>query len=205
MNDAVAVAVLQRRRWSWRRRLTVGAVLFVGVGGCLVLVAALLVGYASREAGEREEKCCWEENVTPAWMAEAMGVQVPQTATDRRAGFKTGLQYDVGLLSFTVAAQEADRFLQPLRREGSQMRRNITPKKPGYTSPEGFSHLGLPEPETFVEGMRITSVCGRDAHTPASEALKVCVSVHVHEFKPGTTRVYLGTVNEQSIGKPPPA
>ncbi|NXY98631.1 hypothetical protein HYE82_30490 [Streptomyces sp. BR123] len=158
---------------------------------------------AWRDMAEHDTKCCWEENATPEWMAKTMGFQVPETATDRRAGLKTSSQHDVGLLAFTVPTPEAERFLQPLRREGTEMVPNTHPEKPGYSRSDGFSHLGLPEPETFVEGMRSTSVCPREVKTPESGALRLCVEIHAHEFRPGTTRIYLWAGSEAGIEKPP--
>ncbi|KJY37719.1 hypothetical protein VR46_29965 [Streptomyces sp. NRRL S-444] len=163
----------------------------------------LTVMYGLRYPTEDQKKCCWEQTATPEWVARTMGLQVPQTATDRRAGLHTNVQYDVALLAFTVPTTEADRLLQPLLREGAQMARNRHPEEPGYTRSDGFTHLGLPEPETLVEGMRITSVCPRDAKTPESDALRLCTKIHAHEFQPGTTRIYLWAGSDAPIEKPP--
>ncbi|MFJ7208330.1 hypothetical protein ACIQWR_32975 [Streptomyces sp. NPDC098789] len=127
---------------------------------------------------------------------------MPDAATDRRAGLHSNAQYDVVLLSFTVPTAEADRFLRPLRREGSEMARNRHPEKPGYTRGDGFTRLGLPEPETFVEGMRTVSVCPRDAKTPQSESLRLCAHAHAHEFRAGTTRIYLSASSDAPLEKP---
>ncbi|MFF4421141.1 hypothetical protein ACFY04_10200 [Streptomyces sp. NPDC001549] len=193
------------RRKPWQRRLAIGAWVFsvlcvLGVLGMLVTVV-----YEMRQPAEAERrKCCWEENATPEWTAGVLGVQVPEAATDRRAGLHSNVQYDAALLAFTVTTAEADRFLQPLLREGAQMARNRHPEEPGYTRSDGFGHLGLPEPETFAEGMRITSVCPREAKTPESGALRLCAKIHAHEFQPGTTRIYLWAGSDASIPKPTP-
>ncbi len=162
-----------------------------------------MIMYGLREPAEHQKNCCWEENATPEWAAGVMGLRVPETATDRRAGHHSNLQYEVALLAFAVPTAEVDRFVQPLRREGTQMVPNISPEQPGYTRSDGFSHLGLPEPETFAEGMRSTSICPREAETPESTALRLCAEIHAHEFQPGTTRIYIWASSDASIEKPP--
>ncbi|WP_371617053.1 hypothetical protein [Streptomyces sp. NBC_00454] len=189
-----------RRRKPWQRRLAIGAWIFSGLCILGFLGTVLTVTYGLRQSAG--QACCWAENATPEWAARTMGVQVPETATDRRAGLHSNVQYDVALLAFTVPTDEADRLLRPLRSEGSEMARNRYPEKPGYTRGDGFTHLGLPEPETFVEGMRMGSVCPRDAKTPQSESLRLCANVYAHEFQPGTTRIYLWASSEAPIPKP---
>ncbi|MFK0050119.1 hypothetical protein ACIQU4_39660 [Streptomyces sp. NPDC090741] len=202
MNGPAAPAGAGRRK-PWQRRLAIGAWVFSGLCILGVLGMVLTGMYGLRYPTEDQKKCCWEQNATPEWVAKTMGLQVPQTATDRRAGLHTNVQYDVALLAFTVPTAEADRFLQPLLREGTQMARNRHPEEPGYTRSDGFTHLGLPEPETLVEGMRITSVCPHDAKTHESGALRLCTKIHTHEFQPGTTRVYLWAGSDAPIEKPP--
>ncbi|MFG2971597.1 hypothetical protein ACGFYY_01170 [Streptomyces sp. NPDC048331] len=192
------------RRKPWQRRLAIGAGIFVSL--CVLGVLTMLVPLAhewGRPADAEGRACCWEENATPEWTAGALGVRVPEAATDRRAAFHSNVQYDAALLTFTVSTAEADRFLQPLLREGDPMARNRHPYEPGYTRSDGFSHLGLPEPETFTEGMRVTSVCPREAKSPESGALRLCVDIHAHEFRPGTTRVYLWAGSDAPLQKPP--
>ncbi|NXY94662.1 hypothetical protein HYE82_09705 [Streptomyces sp. BR123] len=103
-----------------------------------------------------------------------------------------------------MTTTEADRFLKPLQPEGTQMVRNTHPKEPGYTRSDGFSHLGLPEPETFVDGMRIGGLCRGDTKTPEGNAVQFCTDIHAHEFQPGTTRIYLWASSDAPI-KPPTA
>ncbi|MFF4421472.1 hypothetical protein ACFY04_11905 [Streptomyces sp. NPDC001549] len=203
MNDSLAQVGPRKQTWSWRRRLAVGAGVFAGLCGLGYAVLLVLGMITWQRLMEHDTKCCWEENATPEWMAGVMGFQVPQAATDRRAGFKTSSQYDVGLLSFTVTTAEADSFLQPLVPPGKKMLPNLDPKAPGYTRSDGFTHLGLPEPETFTEGMRHRSVCHGDAQTPESKALGLCAKIYAHEFQPGATRIYLWAAIEGDIGKPP--
>ncbi|MFC9297182.1 hypothetical protein ACFTWH_01610 [Streptomyces sp. NPDC057011] len=202
MNEPAAQAAAGRRK-PWQRRLAIGAWAFSGL--CILGFLGLVLSgmYWLGHPTEDQKKCCWEENATPELVAKTMGFQVPETATDRRAGLHTNLQYDAALLAFTVPTAEADRFLQPLLREGTQMARNRHPEEPGYTRRDGFSHLGLPEPETFTEGMRIASACPREAKTPESGAVRMCTEIHAHEFQPGTTRIYLWAGSEAAIGKPP--
>ncbi|MFB7977885.1 hypothetical protein [Streptomyces vinaceus] len=66
------------------------------------------------------KKCCWEQNAAPEWVAMSLGLQVPRTATDRRAGPHTNEPYDVVLLAFTVPTAKADWLLQPLLRKGTR-------------------------------------------------------------------------------------
>ncbi|MFD5408611.1 hypothetical protein [Streptomyces nojiriensis] len=191
------------RERSGRRKLAVGAWVFSGLCVLGVLGGVVMVVHGLREPAERTKPCCWEENVTPEWMAKRMGFQLPETATDRRAGLHTNLQYDVALLAFTVTTAEADRFLGPLQPEGTQFVRNTHPRDPGYTRADGFSHLGLPEPETFVEGMRIGGLCRGDTKTPEGQAVAFCTEIYAHEFQPGTTRIYLWAGSDAPIPKPP--
>ncbi|MFI8278875.1 hypothetical protein ACIGBH_29120 [Streptomyces sp. NPDC085929] len=202
MSGPAAPAGPGKQKWSWRRRLAVGAWVFSGLCILGVLGTVLVIAYGLRYPTEDQRECCWEQNAAPEWAASVTGLRVPETATDRRPGLHTNVQYDVALLVFTVPTAEADRFLQPLRREGTQMARNRHPEEPAYTRSDGFSHLGLPEPETFVEGMRITSVCPREAKTPESGALRLCAKIHAHEFQPGTTRIYIWAGSDAPIEKP---
>ncbi|MER7729587.1 hypothetical protein ABTX80_01760 [Streptomyces erythrochromogenes] len=188
----------------WRRRLAVGAWVFSGLCVLGVLGTVLMVVYGAGESAERGKACCWEEHATPEWTAKTMGFRVPETATDRRAGLHTNDQYDVALLAFTVTTAEADRFLEPLQPEGTQLVRNTHPKEPGYTRSDGFSHLGLPEPETFVEGMRIGGLCRGDSKTPEGQAVRFCTDIYAHEFEPGTTRIYLWAGSDAAMAKPTP-
>ncbi len=203
MNDSLAQVGSAKPKWSWKRRLAVGAGVFAGLCGLGYAVMLVLGLITWQRLMEHDTKCCWEENATPEWMAGVMGFQVPQAATDRRAGFKTSSQYDVGLLSFTVPTAEADSFLQPLVPPGKKMFPNDKPKAPGYTRSDGFTHLGLPEPETFADGMRVRDVCRGEVETPEAKAVQFCTTIYAHEFQPGTTRIYLWAGMEGDIGKPP--
>ncbi|MEU6863751.1 hypothetical protein ABZ924_10815 [Streptomyces sp. NPDC046876] len=203
MNHPAAPARVGKQKRSWQRRLAIGAGGLAGVAIVGVLLTVLWAMAALRDPAAYDKACCWEENVTPEWMAKTMGFEVPESATDRRAGLKTNAQYDVALLAFTVPTPEADRFLKPLQPEGTQLVRNTHPKDPGYTRSDGFSHLGLPEPETFVDGMRMGAVCRGDAKTPEGQGVQFCTDIYAHEFQRGTTRIYLWAGNEAGITKPP--
>ncbi|MFG2877786.1 hypothetical protein ACGFYU_22775 [Streptomyces sp. NPDC048337] len=202
MNGPAAQAGAGGRK-PWQRRLAIGAWVFSGL--CILgFLGMVLTGmYWFRHPTEDQKKCCWEQNATPEWVAKEMGFQVPETASDRRAGLHTNLQYDAVLLAFTVTTAEADRFLKPLQPEGTQLVRNTHPREPGYTRRDGFSHLGLPEPETFVDGMRIGGLCRGDAKTPEGQAVQFCTDIYAHEFQPGTTRIYLWAGSDAPIEKPP--
>ncbi|KJY30703.1 hypothetical protein [Streptomyces katrae] len=167
-----------------------------------MLGTVLMVMYGVRYPGADQKECCWEQDATPEWAASVTGLRVPDTAVDRRAGLHSNMQYDVVLLAFTVRTEEADKFLEPLRRQGTQMAHNRHPEAPGYTRGDGFSHLGLPEPETLVDGMRITSVCPGETKTPESGALRLCAKIQAHEFQPGTTRIYVRADSDATIEKP---
>ncbi|MET9570304.1 hypothetical protein ABZY34_14430 [Streptomyces virginiae] len=193
-----------KRVGSWRRELAVGAWVFSGLCVLGVIGTVLMVVYGSGESAEHTKPCCWEAHVPPEWAAKTMGFRVPETAIDRRAGLHTNGQYDVALLAFTVTTAEADRFLRPLQPEGTQLVRNAHPEEPGYTRSDGFSHLGLPEPETFVEGMRMGGLCRGDAKTLEGEAVRFCTDIYAHEFQPGTTRIYLWAGSDAAIDKPTP-
>ncbi|MFH7598984.1 hypothetical protein WDV06_28400 [Streptomyces racemochromogenes] len=190
-------------RKGYRRRLAVGAWVLAGLCVLGGLGWVLMLTYGLRYPGEGRQQCCWEQNATPDWAATVTGLRVPDTAVDRRAGLHTNMQYDAVLLAFTVRTEEADRFLDPLRRQGTGMARNRHPEQPGHARGDGFAHLGLPEPETLVEGMRVTSVCPHDAQTPESDALRMCAKIHAYEFQPGTTRVYIRAESDANIEKPP--
>lgn len=75
------------------------------------VAAALVVQDAVSDHVNQEEGCWWSSGVTPAWMCEQIGIGVPAEASDRRAGYRTGERYDVGLLAFTLPTKDADAYL----------------------------------------------------------------------------------------------
>ncbi|MEV4332014.1 hypothetical protein AB0K02_16030 [Streptomyces sp. NPDC049597] len=190
-------------RWSARNRLLiVGAVLIV-VAGTIVGGITLIADRTSSNQAEKDRVCCWQDGVTPDWMSEEIGIQIPQKASDRRAGYKTGSRYDTGLLVFTLPTRDADEYTSRLIREGTRMIRNFHPEKKGFRPADGFTQLDLPEPETLVEGLRKISVCPDNLETPEGKHLRRCVDLFAHEFEPGSTRIYVKSTIEP--GTSPPA
>lgn len=80
---------------------------------------------------------------------------------------------------------------------------NSHPKAKDYRPAAAFGHLALPEPETFVQGLRKTSLCPDDLTTPEGKYLQRCVDLFAHEFTPGTTRIYVRSTIEPSVTPPP--
>ncbi|MFD6278618.1 hypothetical protein ACFWFI_24075 [Streptomyces sp. NPDC060209] len=189
-----------------RRRLPVGVVVL----SVLLACAAATIGVVSCAAEEvssdlldQEMTCCWEDGATPAWMSVQMGIRIPETASDLRAGYKVGQRYDTGLLSFVLPSEEAETYTGRLIQTGTKMIGNSHPKEKGYRPAAAFGHLGLPEPETFVQGLRKTSLCPDDLATPEGQYLQRCVDLFAHEFTPGTTRIYVRSTIEPSETPPP--
>ncbi|MET7617388.1 hypothetical protein [Streptomyces sp. NPDC005408] len=180
--------------------------MIVAVLACVAAVvgAFTLVGDdVSSDQSEKEMTCCWKSGATPAWMSQEIGIRIPAKASDRRAGYKTGLRYDTGLLSFALPSQEADVYTSRLIREGTKMIRNFHPEKKGYRPAAAFAHLGLTEPETLVEGLRKISLCPDDLKSPEGQYLQRCVDLFAHEFKPGATRIYVRSTIEPGVTPPP--
>ncbi|MEK8144853.1 hypothetical protein NKH18_34810 [Streptomyces sp. M10(2022)] len=157
----------------------------------------------SSDLTDQEMTCCWEEGATPAWMSVQLGIRVPEAASDRRAGYKVGLRYDSGLLSFVLPSEEAETYTSRLIQKDTVMIENSHPEEKGYRPAAAFGHLGLPEPETFVQGLRKTSLCPDDLATPEGQYLQRCVDLFAHEFKAGTTRIYVRSTIEPSVTVPP--
>ncbi|WP_254667840.1 hypothetical protein [Streptomyces griseus] len=72
-----------------------------------------------------------------------------------------------------------------------------------YRPAAAFGHLGLPEPEMFVKGLRRTSLCPDDLATPQGRYLRRCVDLFAHEFTPGTKRIYVRSTIEPPVTPPP--
>lgn len=152
-----------------RRRLPVAVVIVLAFVACVAAaigVVACVADDASSDLTNQEMKCCWEEGANPAWVSKQMGIRIPEAASDRRAGYKAGQRYDTGLLSFVLSSKEAGAYTGRLVREGTEMIGNSHPEKKGYRPAAAFSHLGLAEPETFVEGLRKTSLCPDELDSP---------------------------------------
>ncbi|MFD3653613.1 hypothetical protein [Streptomyces sp. NPDC058620] len=153
----------------------------------------------------QEMNCCWEEGATPAWMSEQMGIRFPEQASDRRAGYKVGQRYDTGLLSFVLPSEEAQTYTDRLVPDDIKMSGNTLIKGKDYRPAATFTHLGLPEPETFIQDLRRTSLCPEGLDTPEGAQLQRCIDLFVHEYKPGTTRIYVRSTIEPSVTPPPAA
>ncbi|WP_411081098.1 hypothetical protein [Streptomyces sp. cmx-18-6] len=152
---------------------------------------------------DQEMNCCWEEGATPAWMSGQLGVRFPKDASDRRAGYKAGLRYDTGLLSFVLPSDRARAYTARLVPDGIRMLGNAHPEKEDYRPAAAFAHLGLPEPETITRDLRRTSLCPEGLDTPEGAHLQRCVDLFVHEFRPGTTRIFVRSTIEPSVTPPP--
>lgn len=189
-----------------RRRLPVVAVVALVLLVCVAAAIGVVAHVAddvSSDLSDQEMTCCWEDGATPAWMSGQMGIRIPGAASDRRAGYKAGQRHDTGLLSFVLPSQEAGAYTDRLVREDTEMLGNFHPEKQDYRPAAAFAHLGLAEPETFVQGLRTTSLCPDELTTPEGKYLQLCVDLFAHEFKPGTTRIYVRSTIEPSVTPPP--
>ncbi|MFE9723046.1 hypothetical protein ACFYQ5_05490 [Streptomyces sp. NPDC005794] len=143
-----------------RRRMPVAVVVLSVLLACAAAtigVVSCVTEKVSSDLMDKEITCCWEDGATPAWMSDQMGIRIPDTASDRRAGYEVGERYDTGLLSFVLPADEAETYTGRFVEDGTRMIDNSHPKPKDYRPAAAFDHLGLPAPETFVKG------CGRPA------------------------------------------
>lgn len=189
-----------------RRGLQFLGVVVLAVIACAaaaVGVFAYVADEVSSDQADREMNCCWEDGATPAWMSEQIGIRMPEKSSDLRAGYKTGLSYDTGLLSFTLPSEAADAYTSRLIPGDTEMIRNFHPEKKGFRPAAAFAHLDLPEPETLVEGLRRINICPDDLSTPEGKYLHRCVDLFAHEFKPGITRFYVRSTIEPGLTPPP--
>lgn len=132
-------------------------------------------------------------------------IRIPEAASDRRAAYKVGQRYDTGLLSFVLPSDAAKRYTGRLVRNGTKMIGNSPPEKKDYRPPVAFGHLGLPEPETLVRGLRRSSLCPDELTTPEGKHLRRCVDLFAHELEAGITRIYVRSAIEPSVTPPPPS
>ncbi|MCM2391270.1 hypothetical protein [Streptomyces albipurpureus] len=182
------------------RSLIVVATLVVLVGGAFLVVNQLTDKVTSDQV-KKEKDCCWVSGATPAWTIKLFGLQVPKTATDQRAGYKTG-RIDIALLSFVLPRPDAEKYLKALSPEGTKLIGNDHPKEKGYRPTAPFSHLGLPEPETIVTGMRQGGVCEGDVSTPEGKMVSRCIDIFAQVLGSGGTRIYLRSSIEPSATPP---
>ncbi|MDF9801510.1 hypothetical protein ACH4VQ_35580 [Streptomyces anulatus] len=189
-----------------RRRVLVAVVVVAVLLACVATAIGVVSWVAddvSSDLTDQEMTCCWEDGATPAWMSDQLGIRIPEGASDRRSGYKTGQRYDTGLLSFVLPTEEAERYTGRLIRSGTEMIGNSHPEEKDYRPAAAFGHLGVPEPETFVQGLRKASLCPDDLASPEGKYLQRCVDLFAHEFTPGTTRIYVRSTIEPSITPPP--
>ncbi|MFF3552894.1 hypothetical protein ACWD4V_11385 [Streptomyces tsukubensis] len=171
-----------------RRRAVVAAV----VVALLSLVGGLAV-WVQRDlnAVEAKEKdCCWHQGITPEWLSDRIGIRIPAGATDRRAGYRTGLRWDNGVLAFTLPDARARSYLARLVPGDERMVENVRPLEK-YERPDTFARIGLPDPETIREGVLKSGFCPDGLDTVEGRHLRTCADVISHAYEPGSTRIYV--------------
>ncbi|MFF2023008.1 hypothetical protein ACFVW2_14575 [Streptomyces sp. NPDC058171] len=203
--DGAPVTVAELRQERRQGRWIVAAVIgvFLACAGAVFGAAVWIVDDVSSDLADKEMTCCWEEGATPAWLSKQMGIRIPGSATDRRAGYKVGERYDSALLAFVMPSKAADAYTEQFVEEGTEMIGNHHPEEKDYRPAAAFGRLGLAEPETIVRGMRMTGLCRGDVDTPEGRQVQRCVDLFVHEFAPGTTRIYFRSTIEPSLTPPP--
>lgn len=188
------------KRFLSRLFITMGVLASIVAAGVLALT--WVSAKVDSDLTKQENECCWKDGATFAWMSDAMGVRIPQEAADRRAGYKVGMRYDSGLLTFTLPSAQAQKYLVALNPSGAVTIENLHPEDKDYKPAAGFRHLGLPEPETF-EAMRLGGLCSGDVKSPEGKDVHYCINLFAHEVKPGTTRIYMRSGIEPGLTPPP--
>ncbi|MBM7440701.1 hypothetical protein [Streptomyces sp. HB132] len=183
--------------------LGIVALVFCSAAAAVVGAVWWMADRAESDLLDQEMNCCWEEGATPAWMGGQMGIRFPEHASDRRAGYKVGQRYDTGLLSFVLPSEEAQTYADRLVPDGIEMLGNTLVEEKDYRPAATFTHLGLPEPETFSHDLRKTGLCPEGLDTPEGAQLQRCIDLFMHEFEPGTTRLYIRSTIEPSVTPPP--
>ncbi|MEV5337418.1 hypothetical protein AB0K93_02870 [Streptomyces sp. NPDC052676] len=172
--------------------------------GALALLGALATTGCSSPAPEDDrifEQEKWAEGITPAWMSEHMRIDVPAQAKDVRAGYQITSQYDIGVLTFTLTRRQAQAFLKKYPPTGKLLEPTAAATDVATTD---FRHLGVPEPESFKEGMRYGDIC--PGYTPTENDPNSddhCFELSVHDYAPDRTRVYLREHYEPGISPLP--
>ncbi len=205
-----------RRRW-----LAVGVAIGVLALASAVITAGWLLDRAADRAVEQAAEARWAEGVTPEWMSEQMGLDLPDTAQSPQAAYQVTSRFDTGLLTFTLTRSEAESYLKEHPPEGNKWLEPQPHSGKASVAPHDFAHLGLPEPETLKDGVRYGDVCPRAAKstgnpgvskTPDSQygvsdpygmSDERCVEVYVHEFSPQRTRFYIRAHFEPGISPLP--
>ncbi|MCK8432121.1 hypothetical protein G3I77_03500 [Streptomyces sp. D2-8] len=173
---------------------------------------------ADDRVAEQAADAKWAEGISSEWMSEQMGLDVPVTARSPQAAYEVTSRFDTGLLTFTLTRSEAETYLKEHPAEGKWLEPSSAQAD---VTPHDFAHLGLPEPETFKDGMRYGYVCPDAAKatedpgtsgTPdnpygTSDAYdtsdKRCVRLYAHEYSPKRTRIYLRAHFEPGISPLP--
>ncbi|MFD7284779.1 hypothetical protein [Streptomyces sp. NPDC059863] len=164
-----------------RRALTLGVVL--ALGPVLASCSAATTG----GAGPRGQVPNWAGDATPASVSKQLGVEIPATATDRRAAYQNGFQDDGLLLAFSLSTSEVDAFVTGLAPQGELTRRE-KPLRKSVKPTTPFSHLGLAEPETLPD-VREGQICA-----PCEGRLN-SLQIAVHPLDERASRVYLRGVD----------
>ncbi|MEV4879341.1 hypothetical protein [Streptomyces cyaneofuscatus] len=195
-----------------RRRWIVAAVVagLLVISGTAVATGLLLLDendeVTSGRVKDHGPDVGWAEGITPAWMSGHMGLAIPPTAQSPQAAYEVTSRFDTGLLTFTLTRSEAEAYLAENPPQGKW----LEPTAAQTDVPaHDFTHLGLPEPETFKKGLRYGYVCPAAAKATASPepsgapdmpyemedgfdtSDEQCVRLYAHEYAPQRTRIYL--------------
>ncbi|MGW1148571.1 hypothetical protein ACWD6I_26850 [Streptomyces sp. NPDC002454] len=155
----------------------------------------------------------WAPGITPEWMSKEMGLPLPPTARSPKAAYETTIQFDTGVLTFTLTRSEAETYLKenPPKGEWSE------PNETTNAALDDFTRLGVPEPGTLTDGVREGHVCpSRDApgsakaspgasNDPFASSGDRCVTLYAHAYSPERTRIYLRAHYEPGISPLPVA
>lgn len=207
------------RRWWLIAGVTVGV---LALSGAVTAVGWLLADQGGDSADDRMAEQAadarWAEGISSEWMSEQMGLDVPVTARSPQAAYEVTSRFDTGLLTFTLTRSEAETYLEEHPPEGKWLEPSSAQAD---VAPHDFAHLGLPEPETFKDGMRYGYVCPgaakatedpgasgtpdnpfgmSDAYDTSDER---CVRLYAHEYAPQRTRIYLRAHFEPGISPLP--
>lgn len=159
--------------------LVLTVLLVLAVGGAL----ALLADQAIDQESKQDAKCCWEKHATAASVSERLGVHIPASATDQRAGVKQNSRNTIALLAFSLPTRDADAYLAQLLPEDWTME---PPDGIGGAAPveasSSFRHLGLPEPGTAGPESDVRAVVGLCPDSlggaAKSDTLKRCIDLY---------------------------
>ncbi|OSC73876.1 hypothetical protein B5180_15880 [Streptomyces sp. BF-3] len=208
------------RRWILAS-VAAGALVLVGAA---VVAGLLLIDEDGESTSGRVKETGpgigWAEGITPAWMSGHMGLDIPATAKSAQAAYEGTSRFDTGILTFTLTRAEAETYLSEHPPQGKWL--EPTEAQAGAPAHD-FTHLGLPEPESFKKGIRYGSVCpGSPKATKSPEPSGApdmpygmedgydtsderCVSLYAHEYTPQRTRIYLRAHFEPGISPLPSA